>query len=65
MNTAEVVKAYVGRALGVALLPSLCVDEQHDPELGKLDARHLLTPLANYIGPHPKSFLRSCVNDIS
>src|ERR1700743_687099 len=43
----ELVKAYVARALGVALLPSLCVDEQYDPELGKLDARLLLSPLAN------------------
>ena len=59
----ELVKAYVARALGVALLPSLCVDEQYDPELGKLDARHLLSPLANFIGLHPESFLRSYVYD--
>jgi LysR family transcriptional regulator, cys regulon transcriptional activator len=59
----EVVKAYVARALGVALLPSLCVDDQHDPELGKLDAHHLLDPLAQFIALHPESFLRSYVYD--
>ncbi|HTH95908.1 MAG TPA: LysR substrate-binding domain-containing protein [Stellaceae bacterium] len=59
----EVVKAYVARGLGVALLPSLCVDEHHDPELGTLDARHLLDPLAYFIGLHPESFLRNYVYD--
>jgi LysR family transcriptional regulator, cys regulon transcriptional activator len=59
----EVVKAYVARGLGVALLPSLCVDERHDPDLGTVDACHLLDPLAYFIGLHPESLLRNYTYD--
>ena len=59
----EVVKAYVARGLGVAILPSLCIDGEHDPDLGKLDASHLIPPMPHFIGMHPESFVRGYVYD--
>jgi LysR family cys regulon transcriptional activator len=59
----EVVKAYVARGLGVAILPSLCVDAEHDPDLDKLDASHLIAPMPHFIGLHPESFVRGYVYD--
>ena len=55
----DVIKAYVARRLGVAILPSLCVDVRHDPDLQAVDAGHLLDPLPQFIGLHPEAFLRS------
>src|ERR1700682_481654 len=59
----EIVKAYVARGLGGGLLPSLCVDAQHDPDLDKLDASHLIAPMPHFIGLHPESFVRGYVYD--
>jgi LysR family cys regulon transcriptional activator len=59
----EVVKAYVARGLGVAILPSLCIDAEHDPDLEKLDAGHLIAPMPHFIGLHPESFVRGYVYD--
>jgi LysR family cys regulon transcriptional activator len=59
----EVVKAYVARGLGVAILPSLCVEAEHDPDLDKLDAGHLIPPMPHFIGLHPESFVRGYVYD--
>jgi LysR family cys regulon transcriptional activator len=59
----EVVKAYVARGLGIAILPSLCVEAKHDPDLDKLDAGHLIPPMPHFIGLHPESFVRGYVYD--
>jgi len=57
----EVVKAYVARGLGVAILPSLCVEERGDPDLAALDASHLIEPMPYFIALHPESFVRNYV----
>jgi LysR family cys regulon transcriptional activator len=59
----DVVKAYVARGLGVAILPSLCVEEDHDAGLGKLDVGHLIASMPHFIGLHPESFVRGYVYD--
>ena len=53
----------MARGLGVAILPSLCVEAGHDPDLDKLDAGHLIPPMPHFIGLHPESFVRGYVYD--
>ncbi len=55
----DVIKAYVAKGLGIAILPSICVDPRSDPDLSALDASHTLDPLPQFVGLHPEAFLRS------
>ena len=59
----EIVKAYVARGLGVAVLPSLCVEKDRDPDLGALDVSHLIPSMPHFIALHPESSVRGYVYD--
>jgi LysR family cys regulon transcriptional activator len=55
----DVVKAYVERGLGVVIIPSLCISERRDPDLGAVDASHLIEALPRFIALHPDAYPRT------
>jgi LysR family cys regulon transcriptional activator len=60
----DVIKAYVARGLGIAILPTMAVDPQHDPELRTIAADHLFEPIPNFVGLNPDTFLRGYMYEL-
>jgi LysR family cys regulon transcriptional activator len=60
---ADVSKAYVAMGLGIAILATVAVDAEHNPELGARDASHLFQSSTTYISLRPHSYLRRYVLD--
>jgi DNA-binding transcriptional LysR family regulator len=55
----DVIKAYVERGLGLAIIPSLCINERHDPDIQAADVSHIIEALPRFIALHPEAYLRT------
>lgn len=54
----DVIKTYVKRAVGVAVIPAVALDPEHDNELGSRDVTDLTGPSVAFILVHPATELR-------
>ena len=58
---ADVIKTYVELGLGVGIVAAIAFDEQRDPQLRALDARHLFAANLTRLAMHRASYLRDYV----
>jgi LysR family transcriptional regulator, cys regulon transcriptional activator len=54
----DVIKTYVKRGVGVAVIPAVALDPEHDNELGARDVTELTGPSVAFILVHPATELR-------
>jgi LysR family cys regulon transcriptional activator len=54
----DVIKTYVKRGVGVAVIPAVALDPEHDNELGSRDVTALTGPSVAYVLVHPATELR-------
>lgn len=59
----EVIKAYVERGLGIAIVAELAYDRRRDRTLRALDASHLFAPNTIYLAVRRNDYLREYVYD--
>lgn len=59
----ELVKAYVAKGLGVAILPTLCVEPERDTDLVVRPAPEAVRESSPFIAVHPETTLRDFVYD--
>lgn len=59
----DVIKAYVERGLGVAIIAKLAFDAKRDKNLRSIDASHLFEPNTIHLGIHRDDYLRNYVFD--
>jgi LysR family cys regulon transcriptional activator len=58
---ADVIKTYVELGMGVGIIASIAYDEQRDPELMAIDARHLFASNMTRLAVRRGAFLREYV----
>ncbi|MBG6079874.1 CysB family HTH-type transcriptional regulator [Rubrivivax gelatinosus] len=60
---ADVIKTYVELGMGVGIIASMAYDEQRDPGLRAIDARHLFATNMTHVGLRRGAYLRDYVYD--
>ena len=60
---ADVIKTYVELGMGVGIIASIAYDEQRDPTLRAIDARHLFATNMTHLGIRRGSYLRDFAYD--
>jgi LysR family cys regulon transcriptional activator len=60
---ADVIKTYVELGMGVGIIASIAYDDQRDPDLRAIDARHLFATNMTHLGLRRGSYLRDYVYD--
>ncbi len=60
---ADVIKTYVELGMGVGIIASIAFDEQRDPALCAIDARHLFATNMTHLGLRRGGYLRDYVYD--